>query len=49
MIRDVMPYVAGSYGAAVLLLGFLSTTTFLRYRKVRARLAAVDPRRRLAS
>ena len=45
MVEDVMPFVAGSYGAAILVLGFLSVTTFMRYQKVRARLRAIDPRR----
>jgi heme exporter protein CcmD len=45
MVKDVMPFVAGSYGAAVLMLGFLSATTFMRYQRVRARLRAIDPRR----
>ena len=51
MIQDVTPFVAGSYGAAVLVMGFLSVTTVLRYRKARARLAALGPgaRRRRSS
>jgi heme exporter protein CcmD len=49
MIKDVMPFVAGSYGAAVLVLGFLSAGTVWRYRRARARLAAIDPRRRRSS
>ena len=49
MVQDVMPFVAGSYGAALLVLGFLSAGSFLRFRRARARLAAVDPRRRSAA
>lgn len=46
MVKDVMPYVAGAYGAALLVLGFLSVNSFLRYRQARRRLAAVEPRGR---
>lgn len=46
MVKDVMPYVAGSYGAALSILGFLSISSFLRYRAARRRLAAVEPRGR---
>lgn len=46
MVKDVMPYVAGAYGAALLVLGFLSVGSFLRYRQARRRLAAVEPRGR---
>ena len=46
MIKDVMPFVAGSYGAAVLVLGFLALSALLRLRRARLRLAAVDPRGR---
>ncbi|MCF3945478.1 heme exporter protein CcmD [Acidiphilium sp. AL] len=45
MIRDAMPFVAGSYGAALLVLGFLALSALLRYRGARRRLAAVEPRR----
>ncbi len=45
MIKDVMPFVAGSYGAALLVLGFLTVSAVLRYRGARRRLAAVEPRR----
>ncbi|MCW8306679.1 heme exporter protein CcmD [Acidiphilium sp. PA] len=41
-----MPYVAGSYGATILILGGLSLTSLLRYRAARRRLAAVEPRGR---
>ena len=46
MIKHVMPFVAGSYGAAILVLGFLAVTSLLRYRGARRRLAAVEPRGR---
>lgn len=46
MIKDVMPFVAGSYGAAVLVLGFLGLSSLLRLRRARLRLSAVDPRQR---
>ncbi|MDD2877704.1 MAG: heme exporter protein CcmD [Acidiphilium sp.] len=46
MIKHVLPYVVGSYGAAILILGFLALTSLLRYRAARRRLAAVEPRSR---
>lgn len=46
MIHHVMPYVAGSYGAALLVLGFLAITSLLRYRGAHRRLAAIEPRGR---
>lgn len=49
MISNFMPFVAGSYGAAVLALGALSLSALLRLRRARVRLAAVDPRGRRAS
>ncbi len=44
MIKHVMSYVVGSYGATIVILGFLSLTSLLRYRSARKRLAAVEPR-----
>ena len=41
MIKDVMPFVEGAYGAAVVILGFLSIAAVRRYRSARKRLAAV--------
>jgi heme exporter protein CcmD len=46
MIKDVLPYVVGSYGATILILGVLSLTSLLRYHRARKRLAAVEPRGR---
>ncbi|HQT83833.1 MULTISPECIES: heme exporter protein CcmD [Acidiphilium] len=46
MIKHVMPYVLGSYGATIVILGVLSLTSLLRYRAARRRLAAVEPRGR---
>jgi len=46
ILHHVMPFVAGSYGAAVLVLGSLALASLLRYRRARRRLAAVEPRAR---
>jgi heme exporter protein CcmD len=46
MVKHTMPYVVGSYGVALLIIGFLSISSFFRYRAARRRLAAVEPRRR---
>lgn len=46
ILHHVMPFVAGSYGAAVLFLGGLALTSLLRYRGARRRLAAIEPRSR---
>ncbi|MGC9268789.1 heme exporter protein CcmD [Acidiphilium sp.] len=46
MLHHVMPFVAGSYGAAVLILGSLALASLLRYRGARRRLAAIEPRLR---
>jgi hypothetical protein len=42
MIKDVMPFVEGAYGAAVLILGFFGVGAFLRYHAARKRLAQVE-------
>ncbi|HQT60164.1 MULTISPECIES: heme exporter protein CcmD [Acidocellaceae] len=46
MVKNTLPYVVGSYGAALAIIGILSLTTFFRYRAARRRLAAVEPRGR---
>lgn len=46
MIQHAMPFVVGSYGAALLILGYLAVSSLLRYRFARRRLAAVEPRQR---
>lgn len=49
MTHHVMAFVAGSYGAALLILTGLSITTFFRFRSASRRLATVEasrPRRR---
>ncbi len=45
MIKDLMPFVAGSYGAAVIVLGTFALLTLLRYRTARQRLAAAQASR----
>lgn len=47
MIEHAMPFVAGSYGAAVAILAFIAGGAMLRYRTAKRRLAAVEPRGRL--
>lgn len=46
MVKNVLPFVIGSYGAAITILVFLSVSAFLRYRSARRRMAAVEPRGR---
>lgn len=49
MTHHVMAFVAGSYGAAVLILSGLSLGTLIRFRSAKRRLDAVDadrPQRR---
>jgi len=45
MIKDLMPFVAGSYGATILVLGTFSLFTLLRYRAARRRLDAAEAAR----
>lgn len=46
ILHHVMPFVAGSYGAAVLILGALALSALVRYRGAQRRLAAIEPRSR---
>lgn len=51
MTQDVMAFVAGSYGTAVLILGGLAIGTLIRFRSAARRLTAVEtsrPQRRRA-
>ena len=41
-----LPYIAGAYGLAAALAGWLSVSAALRLRRVRRRLAAVERARR---
>ncbi len=41
---NLAPYINGSYGVSVLFLLAISATTYLRYRRAKRRLAAVEPR-----
>ncbi|MHB1304250.1 MAG: heme exporter protein CcmD [Acidiphilium sp.] len=45
-VHSVMPFVAGSYGAAVVILAFIAGATTLRYRAARRLLATVETRER---
>ena len=45
MIKDLMPFVAGSYGATVIVLGTFALLTLLRYRTARRLLAAAQASR----